>query len=280
MKTRTEVITPERAKQLLALVNPQRQRKVKPNTVQQYAAAMRAGNWIESLDRIGISENGELVNGQHRLHAIILSGCTVTMDVATGVPDRVLDVADQGHPRTVSQQLALRHEMHNTVLVSSIARSIGIFAGVPAQRKISVASVLTIKRMYENEMRFVIEHRSNMAGMQRAPILAATAFAMHIPEYRNAVEEFYVAFAGAEGLKSGMPAHTLFKYVQPMYGKSSGGVSQVVVSRAAFVALKYHVQEQQLKKIYTDSDGPMQFFQSKQKRDCRLLLQALGEYKG
>jgi hypothetical protein len=57
-------------------------RKLTANTVRVYAADMRLRKWRVTHQAIAVGEDGKIIDGQHRLHAIISSGETVTMYVA------------------------------------------------------------------------------------------------------------------------------------------------------------------------------------------------------
>lgn len=74
-------ITPELAKKLLSSNDDNR--KVNSSRVSQYAKAMAGGRWMETGQPIIVSEEGMLIDGQHRLEAIARSGCTLRMLVAT-----------------------------------------------------------------------------------------------------------------------------------------------------------------------------------------------------
>lgn len=278
MKIRIETITPARATELLNRVNPQKQRRVNSGLVDSYAAAMRAGNWMLNPHGIVVSDTGELIDGQHRLHAIIASDMTIEMVVAQGVVDSTIDVIDRGSNRTVAQQITLRHGYKNGNLIAAVSRNIAVHAGMPLCHRFSVQNALCVLQEYGHEIGYVVEHRGTIPGLVRSPVLSAIAFAMKIPEYSKTVMEFYQSYATGENMKRGAPALALFKHVQKTFGRTSG-TSPIVAARAAFVCLKYHVNGQSLEKVYTDSEGPLQFFQAKQKRECRLLMQQIGEYK-
>lgn len=79
MTTQLEQITPAIASEILA--KNEKNRRVDDNTVALYAAEMSKGNWKTTSQSISIDWNGNLINGQHRLKAIIKSGVTVTMSV-------------------------------------------------------------------------------------------------------------------------------------------------------------------------------------------------------
>ena len=76
-------------------------RPVDQARVNKYAKQMAAGLWKESsAELVQIAENGRLIDGQHRLKAIIQSGVTVTMTVVDGCDASTFDVIDTGKTRT------------------------------------------------------------------------------------------------------------------------------------------------------------------------------------
>ena len=78
MKTQAKNITPKMAAEMLERhLNPENQRRQSQSVVESYARAMRAGQWLLTHQGIAIDTNGELVDGQHRLSAIVASGATV-----------------------------------------------------------------------------------------------------------------------------------------------------------------------------------------------------------
>lgn len=103
MKTAIESVSPERAAQFLKQnVN---NRPLRKNTVSRYAELMRRGAWLTSPEPIIFDFNGELINGQHRLAAVVESGCTVQLTVTRGVDPETFKVIDSGVNRTMADRL-------------------------------------------------------------------------------------------------------------------------------------------------------------------------------
>lgn len=98
----TAVITvdPTTAEQLLEGNNGNR--RIAPGTVARYAAAMRNGDWMTSSEPIVFSPSGRLLNGQHRLRAVVASGMPQRFLCMFGVDERVFSVMDRGKVRTLS----------------------------------------------------------------------------------------------------------------------------------------------------------------------------------
>jgi hypothetical protein len=81
-----------------------RQRTLARNILAKYARAMIEGRWHQpSIDPIAFTESGELLNGQHRLTALVRTGVTLQMLVAYDVPEDLFDVIDTGRARTAAQ---------------------------------------------------------------------------------------------------------------------------------------------------------------------------------
>ena len=91
-------VTPSKAKALLA-TNFEGQRNLRPTKVDQYVGILRRGLWKETGEAIKIDWNGILIDGQHRLAAIIKSGMPAKLDIRYGLPPEAFDVIDTGAVR-------------------------------------------------------------------------------------------------------------------------------------------------------------------------------------
>lgn len=77
-------------------------RPVKPGVVDFYVKEMKSGNWKEDTgDTIKISDTGKVLDGQHRLLAIIGANVTVNLHFVYGIKEDVFTVLDTGSKRTV-----------------------------------------------------------------------------------------------------------------------------------------------------------------------------------
>lgn len=92
--TADETITPEIAKEMLTRNVHNRALSVKARDT--LAAAMLNGTWRDTADTIKIGEDGTLLDGQHRLSALIKAGVTLVMSVARNVPMEARDAIDNG----------------------------------------------------------------------------------------------------------------------------------------------------------------------------------------
>jgi hypothetical protein len=113
-------ITPEHAKWLLEHKNPHN-RRVREKDVHTYSRDMANGHWRNTGEAIKFDEDGNLLDGQHRLHAIAHSGVTIDLLVITGDLDQ--EQMDSGVKRTMADVLKLRGEQ-NYIVLATVLRSI------------------------------------------------------------------------------------------------------------------------------------------------------------
>lgn len=107
-------LTPADARRILD--GNTRNRSLRPDYVRQLAAAMERGEWLVNGEPVQIAEDGTLLNGQHRLTAIVESGVTVPMLVVKGLPVSTQRTMDVGTRRTLSDVLALHGQIDTTNL--------------------------------------------------------------------------------------------------------------------------------------------------------------------
>lgn len=101
------MVTPAMARKWLDK-NADNNRSPKMAKVASYARDMEEGNWqADTGETVKFDEDGVLIDGQNRLHAVVESGVTVSMDVAYNVPNRAMRVLDTGSARTAADVLKI-----------------------------------------------------------------------------------------------------------------------------------------------------------------------------
>lgn len=100
------VITPLMAKEWLKK-NISNYRLINSHAVKAYAADMKAGKWVANGESIVFCKSGRLLNGQHRLSAIVKANVSVKSYVIFDVEDDVVDF-DSGYLRSSNQRLRAR----------------------------------------------------------------------------------------------------------------------------------------------------------------------------
>lgn len=103
---KVEWIDPPKAEQLLDTMVANR--KVSHVIVGKYIDDMQTNNWFVTNQGIGIDSQGRLIDGQHRLWAIIESGRAVKMLVVRGINPQAFRALDSARNRTFSDDLHIQ----------------------------------------------------------------------------------------------------------------------------------------------------------------------------
>jgi hypothetical protein len=99
MRTEIMMVTPEMARSWLS--NQVRNRKLIMSHVKYLANEIRQGRWRLSPQGIAFGDNGQLLDGQHRLRAIIEAGIAVKMLVVFDSPLGNFPILDRGVSRNM-----------------------------------------------------------------------------------------------------------------------------------------------------------------------------------
>ncbi len=117
MKSEFVNITPEKAKELLQ--GNTHNRNLSKSRVADLAAQMKNNKWLCNGDTIRVSKTGRLLDGQHRLNAIIASNTTQKMLLVTGLPDEVFTTIDVGAVRRSGDFLKIGGFINSNTLAAS-----------------------------------------------------------------------------------------------------------------------------------------------------------------
>jgi hypothetical protein len=112
-------VTPELAELWLSLNH--RNRTLRANLIRSFASDMSEGRWRFEGSPIKFDITGQLIDGQHRLHAIVLASITVRMLVVVDIEADAMDVIDSGAKRTAGDMFRL-HDRENAGVLAAVAR--------------------------------------------------------------------------------------------------------------------------------------------------------------
>ncbi|TXE27127.1 hypothetical protein FOT62_22675 [Serratia marcescens] len=104
-KADVETITPEIAITYLGAntIN----RNLNQTYVDRYVREMKSGTWRLNAESIKFDASGRLIDGQHRLNAVVMAGVAIQSLVVRGIPVGVIDTLDTGKARTGGDVLAI-----------------------------------------------------------------------------------------------------------------------------------------------------------------------------
>lgn len=119
MITKThEIITPQLAEDYLRFNKANR--PLNKYVVKTLVDDLSRGGWIYDGNPIRFSEDGWLIDGQHRLHACIVAGKDIETDVIRGLPRDSFKVIDTGRSRSGGDILSIMGVPNAATVSSSI----------------------------------------------------------------------------------------------------------------------------------------------------------------
>lgn len=123
MEIQTIQVTPRMAAEWLA-ANTTNNRRISRQLVNQYAHDMIQGRWEHTGEAIKFDQEGRLIDGQHRLTAVVLSKKTITMMVVKGLEHKVIQVIDTGRSRSAGDALTISGISASANATAALARKI------------------------------------------------------------------------------------------------------------------------------------------------------------
>lgn len=240
-----QLVTPGMAAAWL-LKRDSNQRALSQATVDSYVRDMQDGAWSLTHQGIAFNREGLLIDGQHRLAAIVASGVPVSMLVTFGVDGDFSAPIDQGRGRSVNDITKL-----GTTRVATIgylfrcesARMSGIRIG-------STLAISTYARTKDLIDRVVDIGRTNAGnGRLVAPALGAIAYAWPINPVE--CERFLIQARDGELLKTGDPAYAFRGWLD----RNRRNRYAVDIMLATMSAIRAHLSGEQLASVFTGQTG-------------------------
>ena len=118
MKVRIMNVGPSEAASWLS--NGRRNRHISEFVVARYTREMEAGLWQENGDSIRFDVDGKLIDGQHRLKAIIRTGISMECVVVEDLPRSAFETLDRGKRRSTGDSLSYLGESNANCLAGAL----------------------------------------------------------------------------------------------------------------------------------------------------------------
>lgn len=161
-------------------------RKIRDSVVEMYLRDMRLGKWEITGQGISIDSDGILVDGQHRLSALVRFNHPVWMLVTRGVSHEVgIRACDSGPPRSGGQRLTMQGEKNGS-MKAAISRGLFVLthAEVPFQGMVPHSDIVSMLARYRAAIDQV--YAGGRIAEARVPSLTRTVAAVMVdvlPEY-------------------------------------------------------------------------------------------------
>lgn len=176
MKIDRILITPELARQWLDKHNGHN-RKASLSHIGFLANQMKAGKWMDTGDSIKFAENGDLLDGQHRLMAIVKSGISIEQVVAREIQNEAFQVIDTGKLRSGADTLHVSAIFNAPMgVLQSLAGAVRIMIGASASNAEILAFTSDNREMCSQGLAFLSECGKKRKEVVRDSTLLASFF--------------------------------------------------------------------------------------------------------
>lgn len=222
-------VTPELARKWLSVNGLNR--PLSKKLVDLYASVMKRGAWKFTGETIVFGDDGRLLDGQHRLSAIVESGVPARMAVIGGVhdPEDVFKTMGSGKPRSNPDILAISGEVNASDLSSAVRSFYQYHCGPNTrQANLKVAPDIMFSVLEEHPgLKIWCANASKLkkCGFSQA-IMSTVLFGMSQVDQEKAVS-FYQECESGANLSSESPAFILRNRLS--YRPRTGTIPRIIL---------------------------------------------------
>jgi hypothetical protein len=249
VKIKRVEISPEIAAEYLKK-NFSDNRNVRNATVELYASDMTLGQWSDTGETIKFDEYGNLIDGQHRLLAVIKSGKTISFHIASGIEAKATVNVDIGIRRTAADALKVTGLQENLQAKGTLAKRILLHEAGAATLTSTIVSggkalsgsrkVITVSQIVDyvqaHELGMYCTQGQRLYQIQISNILSPSdwiflSWLLEKTDVKNS-SAFLEKLATLDGISGSSPIKSLFKKLQDRMS----GAQKMVEIMAAFNA--------------------------------------------
>jgi len=241
MKAKVENVTPQLAAKWLER-NYVGNRPLSQKRVDGFAADMKAGAWRLTHQGICFGANGDLVDGQHRLHGVVTSGAAVRMLVVTDPSIKFHSPIDRGQSRT----LALVSGRTNWE-IATISALMFLEQGTNSRRSLSIEDARVVQK--RNASAFAELTELQGFTKMRGGVAAALIYTYPISSKR--VVRYAKDLIDGSMLQPGHVAITHRRWID----RAKSGLSNWDCALASLGCLRSHLQGATVAAVHTADAG-------------------------
>lgn len=257
-------VTPELAEEWIDN-NNKRNRKIRAGVVERYAHDMENGNWVYNGEAIQFDTNNNLMNGQHRLKAIIRSGLAQPLLIVTGLDPAAHMTLDNGARRLPGDVLTISGYSEGRML-SAVANFLLTLEALPSGAPLRINRIRTTADLLARiETDQYLQHvvQDIIPAMAPPKILMTRAVAAYCYYVLSKVDqaacdEFFEGLLTLADLPKGSPIIALHRRLTSHTGEHIPGQSGAFRS-IAYVMHAWNAwragEERQMIKLPQNADG-------------------------
>lgn len=222
-------VTPERAAEMLS--HRDKQRKLSIHHAKRLAAAMERGEWIDGASVLVFDRDGYLIDGQHRLQAVILADVTMDFRVEMGVDPNYRYAIDTNiWPRSLPHLLQMEG-VPNAIVFGTATKIIyrylhdqslsGGHTDLPSQMRLLGFCKQRKTRLAES-VTLAVRLKPDVTRLYPVGSLAAMHYLFsHIDS--EMATWFFERLADGQGLAAKHPIYKLREYLRKAQGRPHAG---------------------------------------------------------
>lgn len=224
LRITVETITPDMAAAYLA--TNANNRRMRPRLVEILKRDILADNYTFTHQGIAFDEADTLIDGQHRLTAIIASGKPVPMLVFRGLRRTTQEVIDLGQARSIAETLQIMDGVKNATHTCAYINAIAWYYTVGKGFRVSLTQSRQILDLWPEIHTMVDIKNSFWAAPKAFRLLPVLAMVVPALKAWPQAAEFCEAYVTGVGLAAGSPANHLRNHcVKLMDAGSSRGIA-------------------------------------------------------
>jgi hypothetical protein len=234
-------------------------RPISDDTVAAYARDMVNGVWVCTHQGVAFNDLDHLIDGQHRLHAIVKSGVTVRMMVTFGLASKIegsqmttMDAVDRGRTRSVADQLKIQHGLKNGSFIAAVCASLAVICCNDRTRRLSVGQTLEIYAEFRAAVDWIHEFRPTEHGLRAKGVLAAFAFAVTADCKLKAP---CISVVDGGGLVAGSPLALLREFLVSDDAKLLNRGSDRALAELTLHALQLQIAGESIERLELSQNG-------------------------
>lgn len=208
MKTEIVTITPDVARYLLS--KNTMNRPIKRQHFEFLCRELTGGHWKLNGDAIRIAKNGTLLDGQHRLRAVLQTGISMKTVLITELDNDVFDTIDIGSARSAADILHVVGEKNCRSIAAALIVVSDIQAGKTdfVSKKISNADILN---MLDNHpgIRDSLKWGRALVKLSPDSISVAMHYLFSISSHEKMADRFFASLSTGENLDADSPIYLL-----------------------------------------------------------------------
>jgi hypothetical protein len=247
----TQPIGPNEATKLLQA--NQGNRKLNNRHIEFLTREILLGNFKQTGDTIKISSTGRLLDGQHRLNAIIKSGKTIPVSFCEGLDDDTFTVIDTGKNRTGADILSLQNCKHPNELSATI-RLIVALENDKQKVRISNTEILKVQEKNPELVEIVNLICSENRKFKMMPVSSVAAlYYLFSKKNHSQCEDFFNKYYTGLGLAS---THPIYQLRDKLIRDSTNKSKLSVMFKIAYtiIAWNLYIKDKTVKKLDFDPD--------------------------